>query len=90
MTAVVNLHGTEDRRPPMGSSSWKEYWESAMRRRFSKCACVNCGQQAVHGAHVRKYAGGREWYIVPLCSYHNNPANDNVMYVQDYDLVPVR
>lgn len=72
MVWVHNLHGTGDRDPSDDSTNWKDWWEKHTNKRFKKCSCVSCLNDAEVGAHVQKDKGGNEWYIVPLCRKCNN------------------
>ena len=90
MALVKNLIGTTDNNPPVGYSSWREFWEANMYRRFSVCSCVTCSNKAEVGGHVKKVFGSGEWYIVPICYTHNNPSNVDPYEVADSDLLRVR
>lgn len=90
MALVKNLNGTSDNMPPAGFSSWKEYWEVKMNRRFSLCSCLTCYKSAAVGGHVKKVYGSGEWYIVPICSGHNNLSDDILYEVADSDMLRVR
>ena len=90
MTIVKNLNGTSDNRPPLGYSSWKDYWEATMHRRFTLCSCLTCRYSASVGGHVKKVNGSGEWYIVPICSFHNNLPSDYSYEVDDSDMLRVR
>ena len=89
MAVVKNISGSSDNLPPRGYYSWKEFWESRKNRRFSKCSCITCSRNAEVGGHVKKAFGANTWYIVPICTGHNN-LPDTVSYeVRDDDLLPV-
>ncbi len=89
MALVKNINGSSDNDPPKGYNSWKEYWEDKKNRSFSDCSCVSCSKKADVGGHVEKVNGTNAWYIVPICSGHNN-LSDAVSYtVRDDDLLPV-
>ena len=36
------------------------------------CSVNGCLNTADVGAHVQKVRGSDRWYIIPLCSHHNN------------------
>lgn len=86
MTLVKNVIGSSKYDPPSGYSSWREYWEDKMKRRFSDCSRVDCIREAEDGGHV-KLASGSNKYIVPLCKECNNPANTDPFFVRDNDLL---
>lgn len=90
MAIVKNLNGTSDNRPPAGYSSWKEYWEEKMNRRFSLCSCTDCYKTAEIGGHVKKVNGSGEWYIVPICQEHNRLSSVYQYEVKDADMLRVR
>ncbi len=89
MAAVRNINGSADNRPPLGYTSWREYWEKNKGRRFGACSCVECVRDAEVGGHVKKVYGDNSWYIVPICYGHNNLSSDVVYNVNDTDLLPV-
>ncbi len=89
MVRIKNLNGTSDNFPPCGYVSWKEYWEKNMKRKFSKCSCVECRKPAEVGAHVMKDNGSNKWYIVPLCIGCNNRSSKEVFWVNEADLLSV-
>lgn len=90
MALVKNINGSVDNNPPSGYSSWREYWEQKMGRKFSNCSCLSCAKKAEVGGHVKKVYGSNEWYIVPICYSHNSSANTSSYEVRDADLLPVR
>ncbi len=70
---VKNLNGTSDYKLPTGCTSWKDFY--IKRKGFwpSSCGCLNCSNTADVGAHVKKVnSSDNSWYIIPLCSHHNN------------------
>lgn len=89
MTLVKNVEGSSKYDPPRGYSSWKEYWESRKRRKFSFCSCTSCRNRAEDGGHVRKLYNTSNMYIIPLCSRHNNPSNTDAYSVRDEDLLAI-
>ena len=90
MAQVKNLNGTSDNHPPIGYSSWKEWWEKKKGRSFNYCSCKECTNKAIVGAHVQKaYDTDRKWYIVPLCTECNVSKKNMVFEVSDFDLEPV-
>jgi len=89
MALVKNVNGSSEYDPPRGYSSWKEYWEARKYRSFSDCSCITCSKRAEVGGHVRMVYGSNEWYIVPICKDHNNPAFTDPYTVRDEDLLRV-
>ena len=87
---VKNLNGTADNTPPAGYHSWREYWEVNMGKKFSSCSCITCSNVAEVGGHVKKVGGSGEWYIVPICSRHNNISSECSYEVRDIDLLRMR
>lgn len=84
------------------SGSWLQYWESKMNRKATRCLAhdyymfgntsipIQCGNQSnLVGGHVQivDQNDGR-WYILPICSSHNQ--KDGYFYAQDSDLVWAR
>lgn len=72
MIKIKNLE--EGSRPaPKGCRSWLDYWfenVDDIKPRF--CCVCGCLSDANVGAHVVKADGTKEWYIIPMCTYHNN------------------
>lgn len=89
MAFVRNINGSSKYNPPAGYNSWKEFWEVNKRRRFSLCSCRSCSAAAEVGGHVKKVYGSGEWYIVPICSKHNNLSSTTSYEVADSDLLRV-
>ena len=89
LVRVKNLNGTADRRPPTGYVSWKDFWKAKKGYWPSKCAVYGCTDTADVGAHVKKVNSvDNSWYIVPVCSYHNNQFGKELT-VDDSMLVPL-
>ena len=89
MALVKNINGSSDNTPPRGYSSWKEYWEDKKKRKFSDCSCISCTKKAEVGGHVKKVYGTNAWYIVPICTVHNNLSSTVSYEVKDGDLLTV-
>lgn len=89
MALVKNIKGSSDNNPPSGYSSWREYWEVNKKRKFSFCSCTTCSKDAEVGGHVKKVYGSNEWYIVPICTRHNNFSYTDSYEVKDEDLLRV-
>jgi hypothetical protein len=66
---IKNINGTSQRKCPCGS--WLSHWEYFSRQTVRYCSEVSCLGQDLVGAHVQKAWGDDAWYIVPLCSTHN-------------------
>ena len=89
MALVKNINGSSDNIPPSGYNSWKQYWEHKKMRKFANCSCISCSKKAEVGGHVKKVYGSNEWYIVPVCTYHNNYTFTSPYEVKDDDLLKV-
>lgn len=88
MVKVKNLHNTSGR-VPNGYSSWKDYWQKKKGYWPKFCSVNDCLELATLGGHVKKVgASDNSWYIVPLCSKHNND-HDAEFFVPESMLVPV-
>lgn len=84
---VKNLNGTSDNYPPLGYTSWKEYWITVKGYWPAYCAVYGCTEAPTLAAHVKKVDGlDDDWYIVPMCYSHNNQRGE-VLYVDDKYLV---
>lgn len=82
---VKNLRGTTDNDHPAGYTSCKEFY--VVRRGYwpKECGCITCRQKAMVGAHVKKVGStDNSWYIIPLCSYHNNQFGKELDVVGDW------
>lgn len=80
---VKNINGTSDNPPPSGYSSWLDYWRNETGSSRCTCCVMGCSNSAEVGAHVQIKDGrvGNEWYIAPMCKYHNNYHNTEPMYL---------
>jgi hypothetical protein len=75
MAKIRNINGTSQADCKCGS--WLKHWENFSRRKAIYCAEMSCLNKDVVGAHVQKVSfSDRNWYIVPLCSVHNNSKSD--------------
>jgi hypothetical protein len=85
---VKNINGTANRIPPVGYSSWLDFWEKKTGLKATKCNNVACSTtKDLVGAHVIKVNSvDQKWYIVPLCKACN--AKTDSFYVAG-PLVPV-
>ena len=90
MIKVYNASGTSRYNPPVGYSSWLDYWEKRSGKTATKCSAIDCrkyGRWNLVGAHVKKvYGSDNHSYIVPLCIGCNNRTDQ--FYV-DEELVPL-
>lgn len=54
-------------------SSWLKHWETFSGETAGMCVEKTCTENATVGAHVQKEGIlDQSWYILPLCSGHNN------------------
>ena len=73
MTKIRNIKGTANNRCKCGS--WINHWEKYSQTKSTICAEIKCKNKIVLGAHIQKVnSESREWFIIPLCSAHNNSA----------------
>ncbi len=78
---VHNINGTSDNTCKCGS--WLKHWENFSGKKAGLCAEVSCQASAEVGAHVQKEnSSSSKWYIIPLCSKHNNMKGQSI-YVMD-------
>ena len=79
---VKNLKGTSDNKCTC-CGSWLKHWINNSHSTRTQCCVVGCSAKATDGAHVQIKDGrcGDEWYIVPFCKYHNNPHNEEEMFI---------
>ena len=87
---VKNLNGTSDN-PKCPCGSWINHWKRYMGVSNPACFEDSCQEKGTHGAHIQKFDGDMTWYIVPLCSYHNNQKGQTFEINNAYDksIVPV-
>ena len=84
---VKNLNGTADNNPPYGYSSWKDYWIMVKGYWPSCCAVYGCTSIPTVAAHVKIVDSlDNDWYLVPMCYYHNNQRGE-MLLVDDRYLV---
>jgi len=68
---VKNINGTSQNKCKCGS--WLNHWEKFAKKSASYCSESSCISKQLVGAHVQKAdSKDNNWYIIPLCSYHNN------------------
>ena len=65
-----SINGTSDNTCRCGS--WLAHWKQfGGNTAYPDCAAYGCSSRATVGAHVQKEYGTK-WYIIPLCTAHNN------------------
>jgi hypothetical protein len=76
MPRITNINGTSDTTCKCGS--WINHWKNFSRQKLPTfCPVYGCYQKDLVGAHVQKaYAVEPKWYIIPLCSRHNEIKTD--------------
>jgi hypothetical protein len=81
---AINVSGTSSHRPydTCGCSSWIDHWRRHSSSRRTRCMTIGCGNDAVVGAHVRRYRG-RTVYIIGLCRSCNHTSNDEHFHVDE-------
>ncbi len=68
---VKNLNGTSQTDCKCGS--WLKHWEKFSGKKAGYCSVSNCNKIADVGGHVQKSnSASNDWYIIPLCTEHNN------------------
>lgn len=68
---IHNINGTSSNTCRCGS--WKQHWINQSGERWpAYCSVIGCMERASVGAHVQKIRGSQSWYIIPLCTHHNN------------------
>lgn len=95
---VKNIIGTGSNARQI-TGSWLQYWEEQKGRRATKCLAYEkdpnrdpkyvypCeSTRGLVGGHVKKVgANDNRWYILPICSSHNQ--TDDVYWAKEEDLV---
>ena len=85
---VKNIEGTSDNYPPSQYTSWLEFWKDKKNNSSPKCSCIRCPNKAVVGGHVLKENNSdKNWYIVPLCSVHNNTYRKEPFFINQDDMI---
>jgi len=69
---VKNKKGTTNKKPPVGYTSWIDFWEKKKDKRALNCEVMSCRGNAELGGHVIKIGEGNKEYILPLCLSCNN------------------
>ncbi len=72
--------------------SWLLHWVNYSGRALPRCCSArNCIEKPVAAAHVQlDLDGDDQWYIVPLCSWHNARRNATVDLSEHAVLVPAK
>jgi len=84
---VKNLNGTSDS-PNCPCGTWLKHWEQYAGKKAVYCSEGSCTKSAEKGAHVQKVIGDQCWYIVPLCTGHNNQRGQELTISDGVMLVP--
>lgn len=81
---VTNINDTSDNTCNC-EGGWLGHWEKFSGKKAGLCAVSGCPSKAVKGAHVQKDdPNDRAWYIVPVCTLHNNQRGQSVTIVEVY------
>ena len=68
---VHNINDTSDNTCSCGS--WKQHWINQSGKSWpTYCSAIGCMKPAEVGAHVQRIKGSDKWYIIPMCTHHNN------------------
>lgn len=86
---VKNKKGTSNNNPPVGFSSWLDFWETKKGKKATICEVKHCNGNPDVGGHVIKAGQGSKEYILPLCYSHNNKPETETFEAWESDLVPV-
>lgn len=83
---VKNINGTSQSTCKCGS--WLKHWENFSGQSLPKwCSEAKCIQKPEVGAHVQKDdITDQDWYIVPLCSTHNNKKGESIDIINSVTL----
>jgi hypothetical protein len=71
-----NINGTSDHK--CKCSSWLKHWETFSDETAGLCVEKSCTSSAEVGAHVQKEGVDQHWYIIPLCTAHNNKKGQTI------------
>jgi len=84
---VNNINGTSESTCTCGS--WLEHWKTFGGGTLpSYCSEKSCIRKPGVGAHVQKDSStDRSWYIVPLCTEHNQQTGKSLDLVDSAKLV---
>lgn len=70
---IKNINGTSANK--CGCGSWLDHWKKFSGQTITYCCEKSCTKTDLVGAHVQKADGwDTNWYILPLCSAHNQSA----------------
>ena len=74
---VRNINGTSQTNCKCGS--WLKHWEKFSGQKAGLCCEKKCTKSSVVGAHVQKSdSSDNSWYIIPLCTGHNNKKGEEI------------
>jgi hypothetical protein len=84
---VRNINGTSDTNCKCGS--WLQHWKNFSGEALgSYCYEVKCTKKPEVGAHVQKdESSDSSWYIIPLCTDHNNQKGETIELASGAKLV---
>lgn len=84
---VRNVNNTSDTKCKCGS--WLNHWANFSHRTPQFCSAKNCNRRDLEGAHVQKeLLSDNTWYIIPLCTEHNQQRGKIVEIFDDTIFVP--
>jgi hypothetical protein len=76
--------------PNCGCGTWIHHWENYSTKKAGLCSALNCPNTATIGGHVQKKGvGDNNWYIIPICSSHNNRFGQGYDVKSDTVFAPV-
>ena len=84
---VKNINGTSQTTCKCGS--WLQHWKNFSGVALGQhCYEISCTSKPELGAHVQKDGStDASWYIVPLCTRHNNMKGESIDLVSSAVLV---
>jgi len=83
---IANINGTSDDTCACGS--WLAHWRKFSGQATGYCTVPGCLNKDLVGAHVQKALGwDANWYIVPLCNFHNQ-SKEELDVNDNFKLVP--
>jgi len=85
MAWITNINGTSDTTCKCGS--WLNHWKNFSGQEVTHCCEITCTKRDLVGAHAqRANPNDKKWYIIPLCSAHNQSTED-IEILDSYKLV---
>ncbi len=87
---VRNINGTTQTTTTCKCGSWPQHWKNFSGEQLgSWCYEVKCTKKPEIGAHVQKDdISENNWYIIPLCTDHNNKRGETIELVSSAKLAP--